>query len=85
MRLIFSTRAWTEYVYWQTQDRKTLLKINKLILSIVRDGAMIGEGKPERLKYGQAYSRRIDDKNRLVYTIDNDEILIESCLGHYEK
>ena len=85
MRLTFSTQAWNEYLYWQTQDRKTLNKINRLLLSISRDGAAFGEGKPEKLKYGQGYSRRIDEKNRLVYTADENEIKIESCYGHYEK
>ena len=51
--------------------------------SIERDGAMFGEGKPERLKYGAGYSRRIDETNRLVYDIENDTINIKSCRGHY--
>ena len=67
----------------QTQDRKTLNRINRLLQSIERNGAMIGEGKPERLKYGLGYSRRIDDANRLVYDIEGDTLIIKSCKGHY--
>ena len=51
MKLSFTEQGFNEYLYWQTQDRKTLSKINKLILSIERDGVLSGEGKPELLKY----------------------------------
>lgn len=85
MKLSFTEQGFNEYLYWQTQDRKTLSKINKLILSIERDGVLSGEGKPELLKYKKSYSRRIDSKNRLVYTVEDNSILIFSCIGHYEK
>ena len=85
MNKTFTERAFEEYLYWQIQDKKVFNKINKLIKSIERDGAMKGEGKPERLKYNDAYSRRIDDTNRLVYMIANDDsITVKSCKGHYE-
>jgi len=78
--------AWTEYLYWQTQDKKTLRKINELIKDIERNGALNGIGKPEALKYRKGYSRRIDETNRLVYTIDENGILyILSCKGHYKE
>lgn len=54
-------------------------------MSISRDGAAFGEGKPEKLKVGQGYSRRFDEKNRMVTTTDENEIKIDSCYGHYEK
>lgn len=79
----FTEIGFEHYKYWQTHDRKTLNKINRLLQSIERDGAMFGEGKPERLKYGAGYSRRIDDANRLVYEIENDIITIKACRGHY--
>ena len=67
------------------QDRKTLKKINELLEDIRRNGAMKGIGKPERLRYRPGYSRRIDEKNRLVYDIDElQNIKIISCRGHYE-
>lgn len=82
---IWSDRAWEEYLYWQLQDKKILKKINELIKDIERNGAYEGIGKPEALKYRKAYSRRIDQYNRLVYDIDNNnKLLIISCKGHYE-
>ena len=63
---IFTEEGWSDYLYWQEQDRKTLRKINKLLQSISRDGALNGEGKPEKLKHiEERYSRRIDSTNRL--------------------
>ena len=49
--IIFADEGWADYVYWQGEDRKTLKKINRLLQSISRDGALAGEGKPEKLKY----------------------------------
>ena len=82
---IFSPQALAEYIDWQQEDRKTLKRINKLISSIHKDGPLSGIGKPERLKHIDAYSRRIDDANRLVYRVDqNKDLLITSCNGHYD-
>lgn len=84
MGIIWSDSAWSEYLYWQSQDKKTLKKINELIKDINRNGVAEGIGKPERLKYFDGWSRRIDEKNRLVYDVDESgNILIASCLGHY--
>jgi toxin YoeB len=83
--LTFTDKGFEDYVYWQTQDRKTLKKINRLLDDIKRNGAMGGTGKPESLKFNSAYSRRIDEANRLVYEIDElQNIKIVSCKGHYE-
>ena len=84
MRKTFSERGFEDYLYWQIHDKKILQKINSLLKSIERDGAMAGEGKPERLKYDAGYSRRIDEANRLVYKISDDTIFIKSCKGHYK-
>jgi toxin YoeB len=82
--LVFDPDAFREYVEWQTEDRKTLKKINDLIEDIQRNGFMKGTGKPEALKHIKAYSRRIDDVNRLVYTGDEKQNLrIIACKGHY--
>lgn len=83
--LTFSPGAWDEYLYWQMQDKKTLRRINQLLKDILRD-SFEGIGKPEPLKYCDGYwSRRIDEKNRLVYTVNNEsDIVIISCKGHYE-
>lgn len=87
MNKTFSDRAFAQYVYWQNQDRKTLKRINDLIKDIERNGVDKGIGKPELLKNELAghWSRRIDEKNRLVYKIDEHGTLrIEYCKGHYE-
>ena len=83
--LTFYGDSWEHYLYWQIKDRKTLKKINELLEDIRRNGAMKGIGKPERLRYRPGYSRRIDEKNRLVYDIDElQNIKIISCRGHYD-
>lgn len=86
MNKVFSDEAWEDYVYWQSQDKKTLKKINELLKDIERNGYS-GIGKPEPLKHDLQgfWSRRIDDTNRLVYRIENGQIEIAQCRLHYEK
>ena len=85
MRVIFTEKAMSQYMEWQTGDKKTLKRINELIKSIQREGFMGGIGKPEALKNRKEYSRRIDDENRLVYIGDSgQDLVIYSCKGHYE-
>lgn len=81
----FTNKAWEEYCYWQVQDKKTLKKIN-LLLSDIQRNRFEGLGKPEPLKENLSgfWSRRIDDTNRLVYTINNEQIEIIQCKGHYD-
>ena len=76
--------AWEGYLYWQTQDKKTLKRINKLINDVKRS-PFEGIGKPEPLKENLSgfWSRRIDDTNRLVYVVDEPAITIISCRYHY--
>lgn len=85
MTKIWSDEAWDDYMYWHTQDRKTVNRINKLIKSIDRN-AFDGIGKPEPLKhnYQGFWSVRIDETNRLVYRIENGELYIVSCRYHYD-
>jgi toxin YoeB len=81
----FTATALTDYMEWQATDKKTAAKINALIKDIQRNGLMVGIGKPEALLTRKAYSRRIDDYNRLVYEGDeNRNLRILSCKGHYE-
>ena len=81
----FSPDAMTEFMDWIKKDKKTANKIYSLIEDIRRNGAMQGIGKPEPLKHRPGYSRRIDEKNRLVYDIDElQNIKIISCRGHYD-
>ena len=83
--IIFTEKGWQQYVEWQSEDKKTLKKINKLLQSIERDGPMKGEGKPEKLSYDPgAYSRRIDEANRLVYEVNGEQIKVKACKGHYD-
>ena len=84
MRIIFQERAWEDYLYWQTQDKKTLKKINRLIDDIERNGND-GIGHPEPLKYELSgfWSRGIDEKNRIVYRIENGILEIAECRTHY--
>ena len=82
----FTEQDWNEYMYWHAQDKKTLKKINKLISDIMRNGALTGEGKPELLKGNLSgyYSRRINDKDRLIYKLLDDNVVeIYSCKDHY--
>lgn len=82
--LCWTDEAWKDYLYWQGQDRKTLRRINRLILDIKRS-PFEGIGKPEPLKENLSgfWSRRIDETNRLVYVIDDGRITVISCRYHY--
>lgn len=82
--LSWTDEAWNSYVYWQTQDKKTLKRINKLITDVQRS-PFEGIGRPEPLKENLSgfWSRRIDDTNRLVYAVDDTAITIISCRYHY--
>ena len=85
MNLIWNNEAWEEYIQWQKQDKKIVKKINELIKDIERNGVLNGIGKPEKLKYRNGYSRRIDQYNRLIYDIVNEIVVIISCKGHYDE
>ncbi len=84
MRLLWEDRAWDDYLYWQTQDKKTLKRINILVEEIKRT-PFEGRGKPEALKDNLSgyWSRRIDETNRIVYFVQNDIVYVISCRGHY--
>ncbi|MFG6329066.1 MAG: Txe/YoeB family addiction module toxin [Lachnospiraceae bacterium] len=82
---IWSDDACSDYLYWQSQDKKTLKHINQLITDIERNGCAYGIGNPEPLKgslQGE-YSRRINEKDCLVYHMENDRIYIAHCREHY--
>ena len=84
MNKIWSDEAWEDYEYWQTQDRKTLVKINKLLKDIESNGVSKGIGNPEFLKYKKAWSRHINEADRLVYDVIDNKLRVYSCRGHYE-
>lgn len=83
-KLAWTDESWKDYIYWQTQDKKTLKRINKLINDTMRQ-PFEGIGKPEPLRENLSgfWSRRIDDANRSVYAVDDDFITIISCKYHY--
>lgn len=83
--ITFVGTGWDDYVYWQTQDKKTLKKINKLLTDIERNGNS-GLGHPEPLKGDLStwWSRAIDEKNRLVYKVEGASIHILQCRSHYD-
>lgn len=83
-RLAFDPHGWEDYTYWQGQDRKTLRRINQLIADVLRD-PFEGIGKPEPLKHvlSGAWSRRIDQTNRLVYYVSDEQIVILQARDHY--
>ena len=83
---IWSDDAWEDYLLWQNTDKKIVKRINQLIKDIERNGCSDGIGKPEALTgdLGGEFSRRIDDKNRLVYHMEDKRIFIVQCKGHYQ-
>jgi len=85
MRIIFTKNAWKDYLSWQSENKKMLIKINELIREIHRTPYK-GKGKPEPLKHELTglWSRRIDKEHRLIYQIVHEDILIYSCRYHYD-
>ena len=84
MTKIWHDSAQADYLHWQTQDKKTLKKINKLLQDIERNGYN-GIGKPEPLKHdlSEYWSVEIDKKNRIVFRIENNSLEIVQCGSHY--
>ncbi len=84
-RLAFEPEGWEDYVYRQTQDRKTLRRIHALIVDILRNDPFEGIGKPEPLQHllSGAWSRRIDETNRLVYLVTDTQVVILQARDHY--
>lgn len=82
--LLFLPEGWEDYLHWQTQDKKTLRRINALIKDIQRN-PFEGLGKPEPLKgnYQGWWSRRINEVNRIVYKIEAGQIVVAQCRTHY--
>ena len=83
-KITFTDTAWEDYCYWQVQDKKILKRINMILEDIKRNG-YTGIGKPEPLKENLSgfWSRRIDKMNRLVYKINNENVEVIQCRGHY--
>ncbi|HUY06948.1 MAG TPA: Txe/YoeB family addiction module toxin [Acidimicrobiales bacterium] len=86
MRLVFTPHGWDDYLYWQSTDRTTLKRLNRLLEATVRDPAS-GLGKPEQLRHvlQGCWSRRIDEEHRLVYLIDGQDIVVLQARFHYQR
>lgn len=86
LNITFSPQAFDDYEYFQTKDRKMVKRINQLLKSISRDGALDSIGKPEKLvgNFSGYYSRRINQEHRLVYTVNDNAILVTSCRYYYK-
>lgn len=85
MKLVFSSKAWEEYLLWQKTDRALLKRVNALIKDTMRN-PFEGIGKPEQLRHGLSgyWSRRINDEHRLVYKVQDDSLMIAQLRYHYE-
>lgn len=85
-RIVWDVDAWDDYVFWQATDKAILKRINRLLKDMMRD-PFSGIGKPEPLvgDLSGFWSRRIDDKNRIVYAVSNGELIIVECRTHYGK
>lgn len=83
--LSFTPSAWADYQYWQGQDKKTLKRINLLVNAALRE-PFVGIGKPEPLlgNLSGFWSRRVDEKHRLVYAVTDAELTVIACRGHYD-
>ena len=84
-QIAFTNAAWQDYVWWQTQDRKTLRRINLLVEATLRE-PFTGIGKPEPLSENLSgyWSRRIDESNRLVYAVEDGQLVVVACRYHYD-
>ena len=85
MRVVFTPHGWDDYTHWQTTDRNILKRINRLIDDARRD-PFTGIGKPEQLRHALSgtWSRRITEEHRLVYLVDDDDLVILQARFHYE-
>jgi toxin YoeB len=84
-KFVFAESAWEDYLYWQENDKRMLKKINAFLREISRT-PFEGTGKPEPLKNDPdgSWSRRINEKDRLIYYINDDSVMIKQCKGHYD-
>lgn len=82
MLLVWDPNAWEDYLWWQTQDRKVLRRINTLISDIVRNGNEgIGRAEP-LLEFSGYWSRRITDEHRIIYRVTETEVRVAACRYH---
>lgn len=84
MRLVFTPHGWDDYQWWVANDKATLKRVNRLLDEIVRS-PFEGIGKPESLRHilANCWSRRVDEEHRLVYLVDDDDIVVLQARFHY--
>ena len=84
MKIVFHPQAWDDYLYWQVSDPKLLIRLHSLIRECTRT-PFSGIGKPEPLRGALSgwWSRRLNREHRLVYRIQDDQLLIAQCRYHY--
>jgi toxin YoeB len=84
VKLTFSDEAWEDYLYWQEQDRRMVVRINRLIKETMRE-SFTGTGKPEPLKHALSgfWSRRINEEHRMVYKVEDGALLPAQLRYHY--
>ena len=84
MKITWTPTAWSDYLYWQSTDKKKVKRINQLIKETLRD-LFNGIGNPEALKHDLQgfWSRRIDSQHRLVYLFEEKNLIIVACRYHY--
>lgn len=84
MRLVFTAHGWEDYLHWQSADRQVLRRVNRLLEDCLRD-PFAGIGKPEQLRHALAgaWSRRITEEHRLVYLVDDDDLVVVQVRYHY--
>ncbi|MCP2298913.1 toxin YoeB [Nocardia amikacinitolerans] len=85
-KVLFDANGWEDYLYWQSGDRATLKKVNRLIEDIRRNGNADGIGKPEPLRQNLSgwWSRRVTKEHHLVYRADDDVAVVIACRYHYD-
>lgn len=85
MNINWNSKAWKEYVEWQSKDKKIVKKINEIIKDIQRNGNE-GLNKSEPLRHGLSgyWSRRIPDRHRFIYKLTENEIVIIACANYYK-
>ena len=86
MRLVFTPDGWSDYLHWQSVDKAMVKRINRLLEDTLRD-PVSGIGKPEPLRHllKGCWSRRINDEHRLVYLVQDDDVVVLQALYHYER
>jgi toxin YoeB len=86
LSIVFHDDAWDDYLFWQGQDRQALKRLNRLVMECVRT-PFSGAGKPEPLRgeFSGWWSRRIDEEHRLVYRMEEGNLIIAQCRYHYRR